>query len=132
MAYGPGSDQYNFIETTLAARNLTETPWCIFLGHRPMYFVEDSKAGGSYDADFGAVEPLLMKYQVDLACWGHVHNAYASAPVYNQTRVAPSAPGAYDAPIHVSIGNAGQGLTAINASHPPPWAVWQMSECVLA
>ena len=123
MSYGPGSDQYAFIEQTLQARNVSETPWCVFLGHRPMYYVSDSKTGGEYDLQFAAVEPLLMQYQVDLVLWGHVHNAYASCPLYNQTCVKAPAPGAYDAPVHASIGNAGQGLSDINNKTQPEWCV---------
>lgn len=45
--------------------------------------------------------------------------AYASCPMVNSTCVTPSTPGAYDAPVHVSIGNAGQGISPINnATHP--------------
>ena len=93
-----------------------------------MYFVEDSKAGGTRDSTFGAIEPLLMQYQVDLVLWGHVHNAYASCPLYNNTCVTAPSPGAYDAPIHASIGNAGQGLSGINNKTRPEWVRWQMNE----
>ena len=129
MAVGPGSDQYLFFEDTLKAANRTETPWIIFLGHRPMYYVSaDSADGGVYDETFGVFEPLLMQYQVDLVLWGHVHNAYASCPVYNKTCVTAPAPGAYDAPVHVSIGNAGQGLSGINTKKHPEWVRYQANE----
>jgi hypothetical protein len=127
-AYGPGSDQYAFFVDTLEAVNRTATPWIVFMGHRPMYYVSDSKAGGTRDATFAVVEPLLYQYKVDLCLWGHVHNAYASCPMVNSTCVQAPAPGAYDAPIHASIGNAGQGLSGINEKTHPKWVVWQMNQ----
>lgn len=74
MAVGPGSDQYAFLEATLAAVDRSVTPWVILLGHRPMYYVSDAKEGGARDAMFGVFEDLLMQYKVDVAMWGHVHN----------------------------------------------------------
>ena len=47
--------------------------------------------------------------------------------MYNRTCVAAPAPGAYDAPIHACIGNAGQGLSGI-AKTMPRWVNWQMNE----
>jgi hypothetical protein len=56
-----------------------------------------------------------------------VHNAFASkGPIYDGKPVTPATPTAYIAPWHACIGNAGQGLSAINATHPPEWAEWQM------
>ena len=54
--------------------------------------------------------------------------AYVSCPLFNNTCVTASAPGAYDAPVHISIGNAGQGLTAINNKTFPSWVKYQRSE----
>jgi hypothetical protein len=167
---GPGSDQYDFMEQTLAGIDRSVTPWVVLMGHRPMYYVDDSNtAGGTIDAHFQAFESLLMKYKVDMVAWGHVHvsegeggasrgglraclrawhgllrhqhasshtppplvypqNAFASCPVYNGTCVKPSTPGAYDAPIHVCIGNAGQTITPINEKKQPDWVEWQMAE----
>ena len=127
MAVGPGSDQYQFLVDTFSAVNRTVTPWLIVLGHRPMYSVSDSAAGGEYDQHFGAFEPLLLQHQVDLSLYGHVHNAFVSCPMYNKTCRA-AAPGEYDAPIHACIGNAGQGLSGINTKHRPDWVTWQMNE----
>ena len=128
MDCGPGSDQYDFMSETFKAVDRSVTPWLIFLGHRPMYYVDDSKTGGARDPRFGAFESLLLEAQVDLALWGHVHNAYASCPLYNNSCVTAPSPGAYDAPVHVSIGNAGQGISPINATHPPSWAVYQQAQ----
>jgi hypothetical protein len=91
-----------------------------------MYYVEQTAAGGRRDPHYGAIEPLLREGKVDLLLYGHVHNAFASkGPIYNSTVVTPASPGAYAAPIHACIGNAGQGFTPINATHPPEWVEWQ-------
>lgn len=128
FACGPGSDQYTFFEDTLKAVDRSITPWIVFLGHRPMYYVDDSKAGGARDPLFGAFEPLMLQYKVDLMLWGHVHNAFASCAMYNNTCITAPAPGAYDAPVHASIGNAGQGISPINPTNFPSWVRWQMAE----
>jgi hypothetical protein len=128
MACGPGSDQYNFFVDTFKAVDRAVTPWLIFLGHRPMYYVSDGKEGGYRDEMFGVFEPLFLEYQVDIAMWGHVHNAYASCPMYNSTCMSAPAPGAFDGTVHISIGNAGQGISAINSTHHPEWVRWQMAE----
>ena len=48
--------------------------------------------------------------------------------MYNSSCVAASAPGAYDAPVHISIGNAGQGISAINPKVFPKWVKYQRAE----
>uniref|UniRef100_A0A7S3PI94 Purple acid phosphatase n=1 Tax=Aplanochytrium stocchinoi TaxID=215587 RepID=A0A7S3PI94_9STRA len=75
--FSPGSVQYMWINKELANINRTETPWVLFLGHRPMY-VSDK-----FEAPVTAllkehVEPLLFKYSVDVAMWGH-HHSYQRA-----------------------------------------------------
>jgi acid phosphatase type 7 len=125
---GPGSTQWQFVTDALSGVNRSVTPWVIVGGHRPIYIVDDVPSGGSIDPAFAVLEPLLMKYQVDVVLVGHVHNAYVTCPVYNGTCVAPPAPGEYAGPVHISIGNAGQGLTPINNTTRPAWATYQASE----
>lgn len=83
--------------------------------------------GGAIDPNFQQIEALAVQHKVDLFAWGHVHNAFASCPVYNGTCVTPSSPGEYDAPIHVCIGNAGMDVTSINTQTKPSWVQWQSS-----
>lgn len=127
LAIGPGSEQYAFLQAALAGTNRSVTPWVTVWMHRPIYYVTANAAGGVRDSQFDVIEPLLIQYQVDLVLVGHVHNTYASCPLVNGTCVEPATPGGYAAPVHVSIGNAGQGLTPINATHPPSWATYQAS-----
>ena len=129
LEIGAGSDQFDFLVATLAAVNRSVTPWCVVFLHRPIYAVGPSATGGSRDTPVGdALEPTLLKYHVDLFLVGHVHNAFASAGgIYQSKTIVPPAPDAYAAPIHACIGNAGMGLSGINATHPPAWTEWQMN-----
>lgn|SRR5690554_5438949 len=68
------SQQYKWINRDLQKVNRSVTPWVIFFGHRPMY------SSANYKSDYimslkirEALEPLLMKYKVDLANWAHYH-----------------------------------------------------------
>lgn len=56
------------------------------------------------------------------------HNAFVSCPVYKGKCVTPAAPGEYDAPRQVCIGNAGQSITPINSNPTVPWLEWQMAD----
>lgn len=125
MECGPGSAQYAFFESDLAAVDRKVTPWVIFAGHRPMYYMQST--GSAIDSNFQQFEPLLMKHQVDLVLWGHVHNALVTCPVYNGTCVKPSSPGAYDAPIHAVIGNGGQSLSGLPKTREP-WDIYHVNE----
>ncbi|EGD81796.1 hypothetical protein PTSG_13240 [Salpingoeca rosetta] len=115
---GPGSEQYKFFQKDLSSVDRNVTPWIVFGGHRPMYYVLED--GSHIDPHFQVLEPLLVKHQVDLILVGHVHNALRTCPVNNGTCQQPSKQGGYDAPIHVCIGNGGMGLTKI----PETRAAW--------
>jgi len=124
------SSQFLFFEEDLAKVNRSTTPFVIFMGHRPMY--SSSSSPGGINVGAGAwmpdLEDLLIKYQVDLCLWGHVHNAEYTCPLYRGKCVTPAKSGAYAAPIHAVIGNAGQSLTPypFDATHPAPvWSKWR-------
>ena len=104
--------------------------WVVVLGHRQMYADNApygdpmAPANGLFD-----LEPLLARYKVDLAFWGHIHFAQRSCPMLNATCVTTKDASGYDAPIHTIIGNAGQSLS----SFPPPskrarWSVYEGKE----
>jgi hypothetical protein len=130
---GEGSEQYEWLTADLSTTvNRSLTPWVFFGGHRPMYHLSGTGfVGPDRTKNFcdGAkdVEPLLMKYKVDLALWGHVHNAMVTCPVYNASCVKPTHPGAYDAPVHVVVGNGGQVLSGV-PTHHAPWTRYQANE----
>lgn len=81
----PGSEQHAWIQRDLASVDRSRTPFVVFSGHRPMYTSEYYPANVTYmDGLRDAVEPLLLKYQVDLAMWGHVHSYERTCPVFNK------------------------------------------------
>jgi len=126
---GKGSEQYAFLEADLAAVDRKTTPWVIISGHRPMYFTQKKGQIGP-DPNFCAgapdVEPLLVKYHVDLALWGHVHNAVVTKPVVAGKVVTAKGADGFDAPVHAIIGNGGQVLSGVPAK-PPAWQAWAQS-----
>eukprot|EP01147_Barroeca_monosierra_P007619 gene7619-9881_t len=117
LSCDPGSPQYSFFEKDLASVNRTSTPWVVFAGHRPMYYLDKNS---NIDPHFQVFEPLLLKHEVDLVLVGHTHNIMRTCAVYNGTCQKPITQGGYDAPIHVCIGNGGMNLTPI----PSTKATW--------
>ena len=60
------------------------------------------------------VEPLLVKYGVDLAFWGHHHSYQRTCPV--SATVCGD-----DLPVHVVIGMAGHSLSQNLLPQQPEW-----------
>jgi hypothetical protein len=116
-----GSPQYQWIQEDLSTVNRSETPWVVFTGHRPMYTGAAMPPRDPWFAD--PLEPLLLRYKVDMCFWGHYHSAELTWPVYNSTRIPVSTDGSYDAPVHAVIGNGGMWLTTI-PTNPGPWMRW--------
>ncbi len=65
--YGPGSQQYRFLEKDLAG---TSCPFKVFFGHHPTY---SSGSHGSTRAMQEYLKPLFEKYGVQLVFAGHDH-----------------------------------------------------------
>ncbi|KAK3165709.1 hypothetical protein QOZ80_1AG0036720 [Eleusine coracana subsp. coracana] len=114
------SEQYNWMNEDLSSVNRSRTPWVIFIGHRPMY---SSHIGITLNVDpifLTAVEPLLLKYQVDLVFFGHVHNYERSCAIYQRKcRGMPKKDASgidtydnsnYTAPVHAIVGAGGFSL----------------------
>ena len=120
LAVDEGSPQYAFAASALAAVDRAATPWSVVALHRPLYFVDGSAGGGGErDSHFAPLEPLLVAHGVDAVLVGHVHNALVTCPL-NDSKCTPGAP------VHICVGNAGQGLTPI-APKPPAWVAFQKS-----
>ncbi|KAI0527987.1 Metallo-dependent phosphatase-like protein [Xylaria bambusicola] len=100
--FGGMNQQLAFLEADLASVDRTVTPWVVVGGHRPWYTTGNTVCGPCQ----AAFEPLLYKYGVDLAIFGHVHNSQRFQPVYNGT---PDAAGLQDpnAPMYIVAGGAG-------------------------
>jgi hypothetical protein len=115
------SPQWNFTRDALAAVDRAVTPWVVVAFHRPLYFVsrsaKPSGPAGVRDANFAPLEPLLVGGGVDAVLVGHVHNAFVSCPVNDSV--------CGKGPVHVCIGNAGQGITDIQTTNVPEWVLFQ-------
>jgi hypothetical protein len=113
--FGATNQQMEFLEADLASVDRTVTPWLIVGGHRPWY-----STGGSDNICSPcqtAFEPLLYKYGVDLAIFGHVHNSQRFQPVYNNT-ADPNGLKDPKAPMYIVAGGAGniEGLSSVGSN----------------
>ncbi|KAK7404269.1 hypothetical protein VNO78_05025 [Psophocarpus tetragonolobus] len=129
------SEQYDWMQKDMASVNRRKTPWIIFMGHRNMYT--------SYVGLFPpkkvfikAVEPLLLKYKVDLVLFGHVHNYERTCSVFqDECKAMPTKDKNgvdtydgknYSAPVQVVIGMAGFTLDKFN--NVKSWSLKRISE----
>ncbi|RFU25208.1 hypothetical protein B7463_g11131, partial [Scytalidium lignicola] len=113
--FGAPNQQLEFLEADLASVDRTVTPWLIVGGHRPWYSTGGSgNICGPCQTSF---EPLLYKYGVDLAIFGHVHNSQRFQPVYNGT-ADPNAMTDPKAPMYIVAGGAGniEGLSTVGSN----------------
>jgi hypothetical protein len=90
-----GSHQYTWLENDLKNIDRSVTPWVVVGGHRPMYVDSYLDEFPSSMAPVMALmvrelEPLLWKYQVNLALWAHHHSYQRHAAVYADTVVLRS------------------------------------------
>ncbi|KAK3371546.1 Metallo-dependent phosphatase-like protein [Lasiosphaeria ovina] len=106
--------QLDFLEADLASVDRAVTPWLVVAGHRPWYTTGDSNACAPCQAAF---EPLLYKYGVDLAIFGHVHNSQRFAPAVNNA-ADPAGLANPKAPMYIVAGGAGniEGLEDVGAN----------------
>ena len=80
VAYSTEHDlapQLALMDADLRAVDRATTPWVVAFGHRPLY----CSTNDYYDCKVAGptilgpkVEPLLQRYKVDLALFGHLHN----------------------------------------------------------
>ena len=111
-----GSPQYQFLEKDLMMVNRSKTPWLVFSGHRPMYVDSNDHTPVSGDNPVAKLmreelEPLLLKYKVDVAFWGHHHSYQRSCPLVKGKCQEGGI-------THVIIGMAGKGLSHLNLLKP--------------
>ena len=72
------------------------------------------------------LEPLLIKYKVDICIWGHIHSLERTAPVNNGTVVKPNFwTGRNNAPIHLVIGTGGRFLYPEFFDPQPSWSLFR-------
>lgn len=108
--FGSKGQQLEFLEADLAGVDRDVTPWVVVAGHRPWY-----TSGSACTVCQDAFEDILYKYGVDLAVFGHVHNAQRFAPVYNN-EADPNGMQDPKAPMYIVAGGAGniEGLSSIS------------------
>lgn len=138
-----GSAQGEWLRATLAAIDRSVTPWVMVYGHRSPYVKPKSGSWGNYDARYAgdwnsmqyfaaALEPLLLRYSVDLVYSGHTHVTQRNCATANFSCVqkpTPSASGdgfveytSPQAPVYLVVGNLGANTDGTNAANtPPPW-----------
>jgi len=114
--FSTGSKQLLWVEETLGSVNRSVTPYVIFTGHRPMYASSAWSAPETLPLQ-KYLQPVLLKYQVDLAMWGHHHSYQRTCPI--------TAAGTCQTPVkepavpHVVIGMGGYEASALAAERPP-------------
>lgn len=80
--YTPGSAQYAFMQADLAAVDRSVTPWVIAYAHRPLICSNTFWCPDQMPLR-DAIEPLFLKYNVDIFLSGHVHAAELIYPSIN-------------------------------------------------
>jgi len=116
--FSPNSPQAIWLEKDLASVDRSRTPWILFSGHRPMY------VASLYEGDWevalelqNALEDMLVRYQVDLAIWGHFHAYQRTCGVLN------SQCNDTHGVVHVVMGMAGYELTTLTPPSPAAWVL---------
>jgi len=122
-----GSPQSEWLEQDLEDVNKSITPWIILSGHRPLYTSNAFSGDQAISVHMRtALEPLMLKYGVDLGLWGHVHNYERTCPVFNEECISDN--NKAKAPVHVVVGNGGQELITTWNWPQPSWSVFRVVE----
>jgi hypothetical protein len=103
----PGAPMGDWLEGDLAALDRSVTPWVVLGIHRPL--VETEQYPGDYAVAAGLraiLEPLLLKYGVDVVLAGHYHSFQRSCKMSGLKCVAEGQPGI----VHYTTGASGAGL----------------------
>lgn len=128
--YAPGSPQYNWLvqDFEKAVKNRKNVPWIFLVGHRPM-FSSDLDGWGAHrpGAYFQSIiEPLLVKYGVDVYWSGHQHCYERTWPMINGTSVTYSNNRVYrnpGRPSYIVQGTAGAFIGEEWVEPRPSWIV---------
>ena len=104
----PGSKQYKWLEHYLSK---TDKDWKFVVVHEPIY---STGAHGPLEAELKALEPLLLKYKVDMVFQGHDHNYERTMPV--REGLSDEAAGI----VYITLG--GGGSTLYMQRRNEPWS----------
>jgi len=130
---GNTTEQYQFIQQDLAAANANRAnvPFVITVAHKPIY--TSNLSHGPETTVRANIEPLLIKYGVDIGIWGHNHCYERSYPMQNSTpnnTRTGSASQPYDspqAPIYVTVGTGGKDLYTTWTQPQPAWSYYRQA-----
>jgi len=135
--YDENSEQYEWLVNDLSAayqrRLSSSTPsWIILSGHRPFLCSDESE----YDQHcpgaplLATIEPLLLKYQVDLVLTGHMHCYERTYPNINGTVTIPGTNNFtnIDQPIYIVQGTAGALIAERWIEPQPEWSAFRKLE----
>lgn len=130
--YTPGSEQYQWLEADLAKANANrgQRPWIFLVGHRPMFCSVTSEYGAhSPGATFQKnIEPLMLKWGVDVYWSGHEHLYERMWPTKNGTVPYTYENRVYNRPgipTHVVIGSAGAFVSGEWTQPRPAWSAFR-------
>ncbi|KAK6827414.1 Metallo-dependent phosphatase-like protein [Apiospora arundinis] len=124
--FGSQNQQLEFLEADLSSVDRSVTPWVVVSGHRPWYTTLASGDGPCLPCQ-AAFEPLLYRYGVDLAIFGHVHNSQRFDPVFNGT-ADPKGLDDSKAPMYIVAGAAGSIEGLDHLVHRPASTAWAYDE----
>lgn len=105
-AMDPGSKQYEWLVEELEGINRKQTPWVLVAYHVPIYnsFEVHQKDYQLFKAR-EHIEPLLVKYKVNLVFNGHIH-------AYLRTKPVAFGKASKTGPIHIVLGAGGRAAKA--------------------
>ena len=118
--YDDAAAQLAWLKRDLQSANANRSyvPWVVVLGHRPFY---TNSRQPKLPRDFGAVEALFYRYNVDLVVQSHAHLYERTWPVYRGRN-----DGAYSerrAPVYVTVGSPGYNTGAeLLTARKPRWS----------
>lgn len=116
--FSSGSTQLVALEKMLKSVDRSSSPWLLFGGHRPMY-VDSAFPSPSEEPLQALVEPLLVKYDVDIALWGHHHSYHRTCPIKGRGECASDDQSGVR---HAVIGAAGYSFSPVaTGADQPSW-----------
>ncbi|KAJ9559227.1 hypothetical protein OSB04_013841 [Centaurea solstitialis] len=119
--FGPGSDQYGWLESDLGKVDRSKTPWLVVIVHAPWYNSNYAHQGEEESVGMmAAMEGLLYKARVDVVFAGHVHAYERFNRVYNQ-KIDNCGP------VYITIGDGGnrEGLASKYKEPQPTISVFR-------
>lgn len=115
-AVGPGSEQYEWLETSLKASDAT---WKFVIHHKPAYSSDENDYGNSWigptqlgDVKVRSLVPLYERYDVDIVFSGHIHVYERTFPVREGRAVNQNGV------VYLTIGGGGGSLEDFTPFNP--------------